>query len=139
MWIAVVVFSACGVTKEPGLPQGEGSASTESESSSESGDGATRPPPGAAYGSCEPGLAEDPCDEGLRCILGPELSPGFCTTNCDTPADCLGLDGAAPPVCTPIDLSTEGSCALDCSTSECPTGMRCEAVMRSDGTQYLCF
>lgn len=60
---------------------------------------------------------------------------GYCTnTMCEDPTtDCEvapGSTATATPICVPLEDAN--SCALDCSTGDCPTGMTCQALLFGD-------
>lgn len=93
---------------------------------------------GAMYSPCS---VSEECPDGL-CVF-PRGEGGFCSAPCAAPDDPGGCDpapGDQPTTCLDIGLPDDRRvCALECSDTACPSGMRCEQVLAGDGGRSICF
>ncbi|MCA9709591.1 MAG: hypothetical protein KDK70_27380 [Myxococcales bacterium] len=95
--------------------------------------------PGVMYSAC---VQSSECAPQEFCVF-PQGESGFCTSACLAPTDPSGCDpppGDQGSTCFDIGL-VDGRwvCALDCASSPCPRGMRCESVAAAGGERSICF
>lgn len=104
--------------------------------------------PEAGVQPTEAGAMYSPCERSAQCppqefCVFPAGESGYCTSACNAPADpsnCDPAPGDQPQTCFDIGLEDgRWVCALDCASTPCPSGMRCEEIGTTEGARSICF